>query len=77
MSSGGLCTAEKRGGEVLVEGSGDRDAGLNSVQLADLLDELIDGVVSDVLREVTDEMDRMSIAERAELLAQVLREAGV
>ena len=45
--------------------------------VAVLVDELLDEVVSQVLEEVTGEMDRMSSAERAELLAQVLRSAGV
>ncbi len=46
-------------------------------EVAVLVDGLLDDVVSEVLKEVTDEMDRMSGAQRAELLAQVLREAGV
>ena len=44
---------------------------------AGLVDELLDEVVSQVVEEVTGEMDRMSSSERAELLAQVLRSAGV
>lgn len=46
-------------------------------EVAVLVDGLLDDVVSEVLKEVTAEMDRMSGAQRAELLAQVLREAGV
>ncbi len=46
-------------------------------EVAVLVDGLLDEVVSEVLKEVTAEMDRMSGAQRAELLAQVLREAGV
>lgn len=46
-------------------------------EVAVLVDGLLDEVVSEVVKEVTDEMDRMSGAQRAELLAQVLRDAGV
>ncbi len=48
-----------------------------TADVAVLVDGLLDAVVSEMVEEVTDEMDRMSAAERAELLAQVLREAGV
>ena len=51
-------------------------AGSSTKQLAMCLDELVEGVVCEILEEVTHEMDRMSAADRAGLLAQVLREAG-
>jgi len=50
--------------------------GSSTKELAMCLDELVEGVVSEILEEVTHEMDRMSAADRAGLLAQVLREAG-
>ncbi len=54
-----------------------QDRNSTPAEMAVLVDGLLDEVVSEVLKEVTDEMDRMSGAQRAELLAQVLREAGV
>ncbi len=54
-----------------------QDWSSTTADVAVLVDGLLDAVVSEMVEEVTDEMDRMSAAERAELLAQVLREAGV
>ena len=59
-----------------MEVSESQHLGSSTKQLAMCLDELVEGVVSEILEEVTHEMDRMSAAERAGLLAQVLREAG-
>ncbi len=54
-----------------------QDWSSTTADVAVLVDGLLDAVVSEMVEEVTDEMDRMSAAERAELLAQVLREAGI
>ncbi len=60
-----------------MEGHEGQDWSSTTAEVAVLVDGLLDAVVSEMVEEVTDEMDRMSAAERAELLAQVLREAGV